>query len=477
MAKKSESKIRPFQPAPPDRYCRLFEPVSPPFDLEVMQRLGRSMSRLEGPIAQTGDQGTTIPAGYTYFGQFIDHDITRDDTYLFAASPEIRKVANKGGGRLDLDHMYGDGPASYSHGHLYDGPFFRLGDTTLPNGSRFDLWLKDGRPQSVDDRTTENIILRQLCVMFMMLHNAAVRELPTSLSTFERFEQARTRVQWQYQWLVYRDYLQRVCTKKVFEALIYSGESLIDWQTDSFAVPVEFSEAAFRFGHSMVRPSYFLRDNTAEVPLERIFSGPNPKGALSTNRAIDWLKFLDPGRQAVENSMLIDTAVAPPLFCLPREHVHHWVTQQDQHLPPELPVRTLFRGALTHLPTGEMIEKRLGREVPLREEPVITGEEDPWETLDGLGLREKTPLWYYVLLEADIQENGLRLGTVGSRLVAETLDGALRADPMSYLTNTNEGWTPPEWKTPAGRSMSIRRMWHLPIVVGLAEELANQGPL
>src|SRR2546423_14120634 len=111
-------KIRPFQSAPPDRYCRLFKPVHPPFDLVVMTSLGRSMaseqSKIPGPL-----QGRTLPAGYTYFGQFVDHDITRDDTDLFAASPDLTNVVNKGGGRLDLNHLYGDGPASYCHGHLY----------------------------------------------------------------------------------------------------------------------------------------------------------------------------------------------------------------------------------------------------------------------------------------------------------------------------------------------------------------------
>jgi hypothetical protein len=93
--------------------------------------------------------------------------------------------------------------------------------------------------------------------------------------------------------------------------------------------------------------------------------------------------------------------------------------------------------------------------------------ENPWKTLDQLGLRGRTPLWYYILLEAEIEERGLRLGTIGSRLVIEVLQGALWADQNSYLRNTKPGWTPPEWSTPKGERLAVKHLSDIPIVVGL----------
>lgn len=477
MSNISTPKIRPFQPAPPDRYCRLFEPIDQPFDLNVMTDLGRSMSAEESPIPKPMRVGTP-PAGYTYFGQFIDHDITRDDTYLLAASSDLRDIVNKGGARLDLNQLYGDGPASFCDGHLYDGASFRLGKTRLPNGSPFDLWMKDDQPQAADNRTPSNAILRQLCVMFMMLHNLAVEDLQKkqpSLGTFELFTQARNRVRWQYQWLVREDFLYHVCGYNVFKEVVVEGRTLIDWDTECFSVPVEFSQAAFRFGHSMVRPSYTLRDDTVPVSLRDLFSGANPKGPLDPEMAVDWQKFLEVGRVAVENAMNIDSAIAPFLLGLPKDHVSHFKVSEPASLPPELPVRTLQRGAITRLPTGETVAEKLGRKIPLREEQLPKGTPDPWPYLDKLGLSGRTPLWYYILLEAEIEMTGVTLGTIGSRIVAEVIEGALRADPTSYLVNTPKGWRPEPWKDSTGKEISIEYIKDVAIVVGLSRDDAEPG--
>jgi hypothetical protein len=190
MAEKSISAIRPVKPAPLDRFCRLFCPVEPAFDACAMTSLGCSMKNelSGGTNIPHGSRPTTIPAGFTYFGQFIDHDLTRDDTFLDNAGKlSPTETLNGGGGRLDLNHLYGDGPMSNAHGHLYapDQASFLLGDS-LSNGEPFDLLLKDNKPQAADDRSTENIFLRQLCAMFMKLHNLAVKELPADWSSMSR---------------------------------------------------------------------------------------------------------------------------------------------------------------------------------------------------------------------------------------------------------------------------------------------------
>ena len=80
-------------------------------------------------------------------------------------------------------------------------------------------------------------------------------------------------MQWQYQWLVRHDFLKQICQPDIYNAVVENGQCTIDWNTDGFSIPVEFSQAAFRFGHSMVRPDYTLNEVTQEVP---IFSNKVP---------------------------------------------------------------------------------------------------------------------------------------------------------------------------------------------------------
>ena len=469
--------ILPHVPSALDRYSRLFPSVDPSFDVKVMRELGKRMrnrdaaDRNESRIP-TQNLATTLPAGFTYFGQFIDHDITRDDTSLGDAGKTApADTPNGGGGRLDLDHLYGEGPNSRRHGHLYQKDFFRLGEARLPNGAQFDLPLdRRGKPESADKRSSENIILRQLCAMFMKLHNQAVGELPANTPPVERFQRARTRVRWQYQWILRNEYLGLICSSRVYQDLFGSNgdearPQMIDWQTKGFSIPVEFSLAAFRFGHSMVRPAYFLNDHSGAVRLEDLFGDPTQAGAIPVKHAVSWPNFLRAGARA-ENGMAIDTVIAAPLFHLPSEHVHHVVRTRAPRLPAELPVRTLVRGARVGLATGEQVARQLRAPVLYRIKP-RKHLRNPWVDLEELGLRGRTPLWYYILLEAEIEQRGVKLGTVGSRLVAEVLEGALRADAESFLRVKGPAWRPPPWVAPDGRSVRIKRLFDVAKVVGL----------
>ena len=456
-----------------DRYCRLFCPVEPAFDPCVMTSLGLSMKSEMTGGSNLPSLPTTLPVGFTYFGQFIDHDLTRDDTALQDAgklSPV--ETLNHGGGLLDLSHIYGDGPGSDAHGHLYgpDGASFLLDDARI-NGEQFDLRLKGDKPQTADDRNIENIFLRQLCVVFMKLHNLAVSHPLAGDQGKDPFEVARNRVRWQYQWIVRHEYLAAVCSYSVYRDLFgdqgYEAKpQKIDWCSDGFAIPVEFSHAAFRFGHSLVRPSYIINSQSGKVPLEEILG--NPEGSISADRLADWCSFLQHGgKEGPELAMAFDTRIARPLFHLPADHFHHLITGYSPDLPPELPVRTLRRGAAIGLASGEEVASKLGR-VPLRQTKPEGYKTDPWANLDELGLAERTPLWYYVLLEAELEQRGLKLGTVGSRLVAETIEGSLRADRDSFLSRHGPGWVPPTWTDFKGDQAEIRRLVDVTTTVGLA---------
>jgi hypothetical protein len=255
--------IRPYAPSAPSRYSRLLKPIARPFDATAMAILGMSMR-----IPVQSEQESAIPAGYTYFGQFLDHDLTCDDTSLIeAGDDEPCNVQNHRSPWLDLDSLYGDGPCSLRHRDLYDvdGASFRLGDVQTACGEKFDVPLNENnQPQLADSRNKENPFIRQIHAMFLKLHNKAVRELPTSLAPRERFERARDRIRWQYQYLVLHDFLETICKPEIFQ-MILSGASLIDWEATGFSIPIEFSQAAFRFGHSMVRDNGSLGNSAGNA--------------------------------------------------------------------------------------------------------------------------------------------------------------------------------------------------------------------
>jgi hypothetical protein len=465
----------PYIPSRWDRYSRLFPPSSTSFDLDTMRELGCSMDKA---TSLTSD--LRILAGHTYFGQFIDHDLTRDDTPLFDAGKKLpSETENHRTAWLDLDSVYGDGPLSEKHGHLYqeDDASFRLGDV-LVKGEPFDLPLgkHTATAQLVDDRNNENIIVRQVHVLFLKLHNAAVKELPTKLAARERFERARDRVRWQYQWLVRHDFLKQICKPKVYENVI-NGHRSIHWHGE-FSIPIEFSQAAFRFGHSLVRHIYVLNTEptgengqTADVPLAEIFAAAHAPGPVKPRLRVDWDRFLGgpTGSKGYEFAFLVDTSIAQPLFHLPKESIRLFVQSLAPDEPPELPVRTLLRGAATRLPTGEEVEARFNLPSLRSCNP-----SSAWKILDDLGLKGRTPLWYYVLLEAELEQKGGTLGTVGSLLVAGVIEENLRQDPRSFLQNGST-WTPQPWRGPIGKPITITRLYDLACVVGLATPYGFHG--
>ncbi|HKP05611.1 MAG TPA: peroxidase family protein [Chthoniobacterales bacterium] len=384
-------------------------------------------------------------AGYTYFGQFIDHNLTEDDTPLKeSGKQEPWETFNHRGPWLNLSGIYSP---TYDRGRwkeLFqsDGLSFRLGKPAI-DGKKFDLPLdRKGFPVIADERNNENIIVRQIHVMFLKLHNLAIKELEKrrGLTDAERFAKARRRVCWQYQYLVRHDFLLRTCRKSVFHELVEKNQSQIDW-SKGFSIPIESAQAALRFGHSMVRSTYQINLSHSDIALRDLLCSGEAR-ALEPDEVIHWPTFL-----TGEPAMLIDTAVVHPLFGLESKDIHSFVDSPMPHLPHSLPVRTLLRGAQNCLPTGQDVAKRMG--VPLLVIPAarnINGlTYDPGAHLRSTGFTEATPLWYYLLLEAEVNEKGATLGELGSRLVIETVNGALRNDPDSYLSQKPD-WTPKPWK-------------------------------
>jgi hypothetical protein len=458
--------VRPFHSSSPDTYCRLFEPsdieASDEF-LEKMRDLARSMQKPEdqSPIPPHCRLNPP-PAGYTYFGQFVDHNLTEDDTAIRdAGKREPWETVNYRGPWLNLSGIY---DRSYDQGgwkQLYDnkdGLCFRLGDVLRDdNNEPFDVPLDhDGHPVVGDERNVENAIIRQVHAMFLKIHNLAVKEIAIhcpNLSSRELFARARDRVCWQYQYVVRHDFLKKVCNATVFDELVTKeGPSQIDWSA-GFSIPIEVSQAVMRFGHSMVRPEYTL-NGPKPFPVGELLSAGRP-GALDITKAVDWSSFLI-STASGERAMAFDTGIVAALYSLQDLDIHPYVDTAAPHPPFSLPVRTLFRGAKSRLPIGQRVAQRFHVPV-IKPKPQKIGNcvYDPGAELRSLGLSHRIPLWYYILLEAEVQEKGAKLGELGSRILIETINGSLRMDPNSYLSVFGTQWQPAPWHKLCGVATTL----------------------
>jgi len=374
-----------------------------------------------------------VPAGYTYLGQFIDHDITFDPTSKLDQRNDPHALVNFRTPRYDLDSVYGSGPKAQPY--LYDWESRPAGTRLLIGRSSDDLPRNhQGRALIGDARNDENVIVAQLHLLFIRFHNAVVDLLcKRRVKTREGdlFETAQRIVRWHYQWIVIHEFLPKI----VGSQLAGMQRKYFKWEREPF-IPVEFSGAAYRFGHSMVRNQYGIkRIPEDEPPPTAIDLFPDLEGfrPLSKELVIDWERFFElEGLEAqAQASFVIDTAIARPLFKLP---------DRDQALPR----LNLERGCALGLPSGQEVARAMDDAPALPGEALLLDDEVPDDVRETL-LRE-TPLWYYILCEAAHAANGAHLGPVGGRIVAEVLVGLLEGDPSSYLSQ-EPAWQPEELGT------------------------------
>lgn len=427
-------------------------PLLPPADPKEagLMELGEAMIEVPHPTANLALQATP-KAGYTYLGQFIDHDLTLDLTPLSrAGGTDLSQTTNFRTPRLDLEHLYGGGPDVwpflYERTRLRSAARFLIG-RTIPTSdlqsSPNDLPRStDGIALVGDPRQDENLIIAQLHVAFLKLHNAIIgnAEALDASSHYRKagstFDAARRVLTWHYQWVVRHDFLGQILDKEVFSGLDEMELRRRGAGATEFRIPVEFSLGAFRFGHSMVREDYFYNDaHPRALLLEDILAqtGAGGRGfaGLPADWVIDWERFffVGAGDGTARHSNAINTEMADGLHKLPGG------PRDSRHLS----VRTLQRGERVRLPSGQAVAIALGVP-PLTRNQVSSGPHKP--ILEKYGYDTQTPLWYYFLKEAEMRENGgERLGPAGSLIVGRVILDALLSDPNSYLS-VDPSWTP-----------------------------------
>jgi hypothetical protein len=417
------------------RYGRLFGHL-PRRDAgpEATAALARGLADPATP--HTSSDNTRMPAGYTYLGQFVDHDITFDATSRLERDNDPAALVDFRTPRLDLDSLYGAGPADQPY--LYDWneplPGARLlvgggpsGPADLPRNAQDRALIGDGR-------NDEHLIIAQLHLLFVRFHNQVVRWLAgrdDAPAQDALLEEAQRVVRWHYQWIVRHDFLPRV----VGRPLPAVPRRFFTGHAEPF-IPVEFSAAAFRFGHSMVRDAYRL--GAAPPPLP-IVGDPADPGAASLDghcvlpaaQVIQWGRFFFALDDAPEDRVLsrrIDPLVAAPLHRLPPDGA-------------SLADLNLRRGRALGLPAGADVARAMDV-TPLSDAQLRSQLPPLGDATVADALVRATPLWFYILTEAHVMGNGgLHLGPVGGGIVAEVLAGLLEDDPRSHV-NQWPAWRP-----------------------------------
>ena len=492
------------------------------FDPHQLLALAMSMksdpdSPKDGPDPE---ENLWVPAGYTYFGQFVDHDLTFDSTSslnLADRPPQGSRIpSNLRTPRFDLDNVYGDGPDAQPFMYADDG-------ATLLTGSNDLLRAPNGRAIIGDKRNDENSIVCQIQLGMIRYHNRVVAALkaenPPGWNTpNDLFVSARNEVRWAYQLILVEDFLPRIIQKDVLAD--FQGRTPHErrnayalYTADKRAnLPREFVGAAYRYGHSGVRTGYRLNaatileifPGTAKPPpadsllgfdplpethlvdtWERFFPASSPGHDIGLTGRVAGTDATHPTPAQLQYAYKIDSTLVDPLAALPKAVPEPTAaTEAATAIAPDplpfaplasLALLNLLRGNAYGLATGQdiahalraagkpvqtlareqMVVRVATDEVPIGQ-PVSSAQAFRW-TPAPASLTQQTPLWFYVLAEAQapvfkaipgdahgvfyetVLLNGpgalTQLGWVGGRIVAEVFYGLLDEDADSVFNH------------------------------------------
>lgn len=416
------AKVAIDAPLGPAAYARMF-PELPSFeaDEQFLQALGRAGGHCDfGDIDDSPDSLGETAAGWPIFGQFVAHDITADRSIL-RSHTDSAELHNARSPLLNLECLYGDGPTGHPFLYQRDDPAkFLLGleGLDVPRNA-------EGIALIGDPRNDSYVIMSQLHLAMLKAHNAFVDEVRLNGGANDRvFDEAARLLRWHYQWIVLNEFLPALVGETVAEQVLREGPR---WFRPGHAgfIPLEFAHAAYRYGHCQIRHRYQLNLETDPVP---IFPDLLGFRAVPLERTVDWALFFDaPGATSAQRSKKIDGKLVRSLIELPIA-----ITGEcEKEAYHSLAVRDLQRGQGVRLPSGEAVARHIGI-APLTAEQI---------GIASTGWSGETPLWYYILREADACTGGHRLGPVGGQIVTEVLVGLIDADATSFRQN-DKGWRP-----------------------------------
>jgi hypothetical protein len=456
---------------PTGRFGRMFPTLEarPPTGLPMAEKFGLPQGLVDGGFTSHGQDSPTMDAGFTFFGQFIDHNLTFDVTSMLGRQVDPEAIHNFRVPMLDLDHLYGSGP--FANPHLYDTTSDNTKLVLSPDGVDLARTVPGDGSAGValigDPRNDENLLLNQIHLAFIKFHNQVVDalrtqkitdvfgdrlppappssvppELPPNASIDQLlnvrtyfdtlFAKAQQVVRWHYQWIIVHEFLPLVAGQDSVDRVNEHGLQFFAPGGNPF-IPVEFAVAAFRFMHPTIRSDYVINDEHTLPLFPLDFNEPAPTdpylradlrgGPVAPEFAVDFTKFFAFNGQRPQRAKRIEAKLntrlldLPPITDVPKE-----IARQLRSLV----VRNLLRSETQELPSGQDIARKIG-------EVSLTDAE--------LGTTGPIYLWFYILKEAELKHNGGRLGPVGALIVTEVLLGLLDADPMSYRS-TYPIWTP-----------------------------------
>jgi hypothetical protein len=491
----TEAALRKF------RFSRI-GPKGEPLPAELLEKVARAMTvaPAEDGTTQPVSTDPVVPAGFTYLGQFVDHDLTLDNTAkALGERVTVNELLQGRSPALDLDSVYGRGPRDADDDRFFapDKVKLKVGLTAAIDGPGTNLNLngydlprvtqgsKKAERQAAlipDLRNDENLIVAQTHLAFQRFHNRVVDELADrGVPSAVLFERARNSVVRHYQWMLKTDFLSRIVDKSIVDDVFTNGRRFFETAAgtdgpyphvkagDTPTMPIEFSVAAYRLGHSMVRAAYdwnrIFSGTSGTLPLLFVFSGTSGNfdpfaddlndqesglfERLPTNWTVDWRRLYDFAGEAnrpdlaapagINLAQRIDTLLVDPLAELPRGAFGGAGTTPPIEL--NLAFRNLVRANMVQLASGQEMAEFLGL-AALKPEEILAG--SGGAVLDDLTDEEKntfanrTPLWFYILREAEL--HGGRLTGVGGRLVAEVFHRAMEGSRISIVRDP--GWRP-----------------------------------
>jgi Animal haem peroxidase len=405
------------------RYGRMFADLpSLIADVEDLEAAGKPGGVCDATVALDvltgGCDDAADAAGWPFFGQLIAHDITADRSPV-GPEADITSLRNARAPKLNLEMIYGDGPVGAPY--LYD---IRDPAKMLIGADGLDLPRNSqGVALIGDPRNDVHVVAAHLNLALLHAHNGLVAQFSADgMTGIELFDAARRALTWHYQWIVVHDFLPRLVGAELTDEVLTSGGRFFSPAPGDAYLPLEFADAAYRYGHGQIRHAYRLQSGGPEYPL---FPDLASFGQIRPEHRIDLGQLFDlPGHPPAQRAKAMDGGLPASLINLP----HQVTGDVDVDAYRSLAVRDLLRGSATRLPCGETVAEALGV-APLSKEEV------------GHSWARGTPLWFYILKEAQIRGAGNQLGPVGGRIVTEVLIGLLRADICSYLT-ARPSWTP-----------------------------------